>query len=366
MHNLPRLGAVMLAAAAFAATPALASAATPVFVQTDALAGNHVVAYDRGSEGQLTQAGSYATGGNGGQQAGSVVDHLASQGSLAYDRQDGLLLAVNAGSNTVAVFGVYGDRLALRQDIASGGAFPSSITVGGGRVYVLNAAGGGTVQGFEVRAGRLSPIAGASLKLELPQEEPQFVHTPGQIALTPDGSRLAVTTKAATNAVELIPVGPGGTLGAPVSNALPGKVPFALAFDRRGHLVVGEAAGFLATFQVRESGVIDQLDAVPTSQAATCWVTAVGDRLYASNTGSSTLTSFRASEGGELLTNLGNTETDGAPVDSAATPGGRYLYVQTGAEGKVDEFAVGAHDSLTKVGSVTVPGAVGGEGIVAG
>jgi hypothetical protein len=39
--------------------------------------------------------------------------------------------------------------------------------------------------------------------------------------------------------------------------------------------------------------------------------------------------------------------------------------VQTGANGIVDEFAVGAGGSLTSLGSVVVPGAAGGEGIVA-
>jgi hypothetical protein len=40
--------------------------------------------------------------------------------------------------------------------------------------------------------------------------------------------------------------------------------------------------------------------------------------------------------------------------------------VQTGAEGVVDEFAVGAQGALSPIGSVTVPAGVGGEGIVAG
>ena len=44
----------------------------------------------------------------------------------------------------------------------------------------------------------------------------------------------------------------------------------------------------------------------------------------------------------------------------------RFLYVQTGANGIVDLFRVGADGSLTAVGSVTVSGSVGGEGIVAG
>src|SRR3954469_18105429 len=74
-----------------------------VFVQNDSPSGNQIVAYDRGRDGKLTQAGTYATHGLGGVLAGSVVDHLASQGSLTYDRRHGLLYAVNAGSDTVSV-----------------------------------------------------------------------------------------------------------------------------------------------------------------------------------------------------------------------------------------------------------------------
>ncbi len=40
--------------------------------------------------------------------------------------------------------------------------------------------------------------------------------------------------------------------------------------------------------------------------------------------------------------------------------------MQTGAAGILDEFSVGAQGALSEIGSVTVPGAVGGEGIAAG
>ena len=59
------------------------------------------------------------------------------------------------------------------------------------------------------------------------------------------------------------------------------------------------------------------------------------------------------------------TVTDPGTTDSSATPDGRHLYTQTGANGIVDEFAVNANGSLTGIGSVTVANAVGGEGIVA-
>lgn len=64
-----------------------------------------------------------------------------------------------------------------------------------------------------------------------------------------------------------------------------------------------------------------------------------------------------SSSGG--LTALGNTTTDAGTVDAAAAGHGRFLYVQTGAAGIVDEFAGGG---LTPIGSVTVAGAAGGEG----
>ena len=56
-----------------------------VFVQTDNTDGNTVVAYDRAGDGALTWEHTYPTGGLGGVLNGSVVDHLASQGSLTYD-----------------------------------------------------------------------------------------------------------------------------------------------------------------------------------------------------------------------------------------------------------------------------------------
>ena len=59
----------------------------------------------------------------------------------------------------------------------------------------------------------------------------------------------------------------------------------------------------------------------------------------------------------------GTTATDAGTVDAAASPDGQYLYVRAGAEGIVDEFRVNPGGSLTAIGSVTVPNAVGGEGI---
>lgn len=373
MKSISRAGAVAAAAiAALAlaagAAPAFASGAKHVvFVQTDNLNGNTIVAYDRASDGTLTQQGVYPTGGLGGQLEGSQVDHLASQGSLAYDSSDQLLFAVNAGSNTVSVFGVYGDHLALRQIIGSGSSYPSSITVHDGVVYVLDSLEGGSVQGYRVVGGYLVAIPDSKRRLHLTTSEaPVFVHTPGQVSFSPNGSQLLVTTKASGSAIDVFAVSPGGLLSnTPVVNPEPGTVPFAIAFDGRGTLFVAEAAGYLASFTPQADGTLTQLDQAATNQAATCWLVRAHDHLYTSNAGSGSLTTFQSIEGGALLSALGNTPTDGGTVDAAAAPGGDYIYVQTGALGIVDEFAVGAQGALSEIGSVTVPGAAGGEGIVA-
>ena len=338
-----------------------------VFVQTDNTTGNQVVAYDRSDGGGLTLAGTYNTGGLGGQLTGSVVDHLASQGSLTYDQRSATLYAVNAGSNTVSVFSVRGDRLALRQVINSGGAFPVSVATFGNLVYVLNAENGGSVQGYVNFLGHLFAIPGSNRALGLnPTATPQFVNTPGQVAFSPDGSKLIVTTKANGSDIDVFAVGRFGLLSlTPVVNSEPGAVPFAISFDAAGHLVVAEAGtNALATFTLNPWGTVTPIDAVGTGQAATCWVAQAQGFYYASNAGSASVSQYSESTSGSLGL-LGQTATDPGTVDAAASLGGQYLYVQTGGNGIVDEFHVGGNGSLAEIGSVTVAGAVGGEGIVA-
>ncbi len=337
-----------------------------VFVQTDSTAGNQVVAYRRSDGGRLTWLATYPTGGLGGVLSGSVVDHLASQGSLVYDPTHRLLIAVNAGSDTISVFAARGEDLSLRQVVSSGGAFPVSVTVDGNLVYVLNAEGGGDVAGFRVVGSGLRPIPHSTRALGLdPSATPQFTNTPGQVAFSPDGSQLIVTTKANGNDVDVFAVRHGRLSAAPVVNPEPGTVPFAVAFDTAGHVLVAEAGpNAVASFALSRTGTLTQIDSVATGQAATCWIAPAGRFFYASNAGSGSVSGFRSGPAG-LLTGLGSTPTDPGTVDASASAGGRYLYVQTGGAGVVDEFRLGPAGSLSEIGSVTVPGAVGGEGIVA-
>ena len=71
------------------------------------------------------------------------------------------LYAVNAGSASVTSFRIRRDGLQLIDVVASGGAMPTSVTVHGDLVYVLNAGDPGNISGFTVRNGDLEPLAGS-------------------------------------------------------------------------------------------------------------------------------------------------------------------------------------------------------------
>ena len=143
-------------------------------------------------------------------------------------------------------------------------------------------------------------------------------------------------------------------------------MPFGVTFDSAGHLVVAESStdAAVATFTLNGNGSLTSLSAVPTGEAATCWIAPAQGFLYASNAGSASVSTYRSSFGGQLSL-LGQTGTDPGTVDASASDGGQHLYVQTAGNGIVDEFQVNGNGSLTNLGSVTVAGAVGGEGIVA-
>jgi hypothetical protein len=327
-----------------------------VFVETDNPSGNQILAYDQAADGTLSAGGTYDTGGLGGVSAGSVVDPLASQGALAVADGGHLLLVPNAGSDTVSVFRISGDQLALWQIIPSGGQFPTSIAVHRGLVYVLNAGGSGSVQGFVVVAGTLRPLPGSNRSLGLANTDPpNFLHSPGQVGFTPDGSQVIVTTKQSGPGFDIFSVGFFGLLNLnPVVSASATPAPFSFTFDSTGQLVVAEAGtSDLSVYTVNPDDTVTSVGSVTDGQAALCWVTQVNGIFYGSNAGSADVSSFQLGTGGtpELIGTAASTEA--GTTDSVATPNGRFLYVGNGGAGTLDEFHVNPDGTLFEIGTVT-------------
>jgi len=334
-----------------------------VFVQTNDTAGNQVVVYRRGAHGGLSFAARYNTGGLGVALTGAVVDKLASQGSLAFDAAAQALVAVNGGSKSITEFHVDGARLSGRRSVASGGSIPVSVAVSGNRLYVLNAGGTGSVQGFYVNS--LHTIAGSHRNLDLtPGVAPQYLNTPGQIGLTPDGRQLIITTKANGSDIDVFGVSPNGALSAtPTVNPSATPVPFGFTFNPAGDLVVTEAGtSALTTYAVHGDGTLTELHSVTDGLAALCWVTKAGNHYFGANAGSATITGYRIGPGG-LPTIIGETAADAGSIDLAAAPDGTALYVETGGADIVDAFSVHTDGSLSFTGSSVAPELPGHSGL---
>jgi hypothetical protein len=330
-----------------------------VFVQTNQPSGNQVVVYDRADDGRLTRAGAYDTGGDGGAAAAAVSDKLASQGSLAYDAQRSLLFAVNAGSDSLSMFSVVGDRLTLEDVVPSGGGFPASIAVSDSLVYVLNAGGSGILQGFRIGGNKLHPIHDSARSLGLANTDPPFFLTsPGQVGFTPDGRKLIVTTKASGSTIDVLGVGADGRLSdSPLANPSATPVPFAFTFDPFGRLVDGEAgASAVTTYTIEPDGSLAGAKSLSDNQAALCWITGVRGFYYVANTGSNTLSGYRIGADGQpaLVTPTGIVATtEPGPIDLAASSEGNFLYGETGVASTVDAYHVESDGTLTKLGTAT-------------
>jgi hypothetical protein len=340
-----------------------------VFVQTNELDGNQVVVFERERDGSLDREGTFATGGNGGNVApGTASDRLGSQGSLVYDRKHDLLFAVNAGSDTISVFEVRGEQLELEQVLPSGGQFPTSVALHGDLVYVLNAGGVGILQGFEIDDDELEPLSGSARSLGLANTNPpNFLTSPGQVGFTPDGRKLIVTTKASRSTIDVYAVARDGLLSdTAVLNPSATPVAFAFTFDRRKRLVVGEAAtSSVTTYDIDRDGTLDGPQSQSDGQVALCWIVEARGFFYVSNTGSNNVSGYRIDRDGQptLIGPTGIVATTGAgPIDMTTSRNGRFLYVQTGTAGTVEEFRVNRDGTLTPLGVVTgLP--VGQEGI---
>ncbi|MFD7479547.1 lactonase family protein [Streptomyces sp. NPDC059837] len=190
---------------------------------------------------------------------------------------------------------------------------------------------------------------------------PLFSRSPGQVAFTPGGRELVVTTKSA-NTVEVFPMTRDGRPARrAVVNDSAGAVPFAITFDKAGRMLVAEAKeSTVSTYKVRVDGTLEVVQkSLPNGQSTPCRLERAGDFFYGGNTGNSTVTGYRTNRQGSLA--LTNDVGVAAPpsvksqgvIDLAATKDEKFLYAQNATSGTVDGFRVGRNGSLTKVGTTT-------------
>jgi 6-phosphogluconolactonase (cycloisomerase 2 family) len=319
-----------------------------VYLQTNELNENRVVAFGRAEDGTLSGLGSYATGG-----AGDGVAHLTSQGSVALATDGRHLLVTNAGSGDVSLFDVSSGEPSLVQTVATGAA-PKSVAEHGGRVYVLNT-GEPSIAGFRLRDGRLEPLDGVARALA-PDSDP------AQIGFTPDGTALAVTQRG-TNAIAIYPIEADGWLGEPQTQPSSGPTPYGFAFTRGGTLVVTEAFGAqtgkaaASSYTVRGDSIAPVSRSIGNGRSEICWAVITDDGRYAftTNFADGAVSRYAVGEDGTLTL---EDATAGIAVDGATglrdeglSSDGRFLYAVDADSRRVFGWAVGREGTLAPVGS---------------
>jgi 6-phosphogluconolactonase len=345
--------AVLFTLAATAATAAGGSNAPvgAVYTLSNAIA-NSVLVYDRASDGSLSAAGAYLTGGTG------TGAPLGSQGSVVLSDDGRYLLAVNAGNSTVSAFSVHEDGLTLLNAVSSGGATPISVAVSKQLVYVVNA-GSLSISGFTLDSEGLSPLAGST--------RPLGGVGPAQVSFTPSGDTLIVTNKA-TSTIDTFAVGTGGIAGPAQSTPSTGNTPFGFDFDNKGHLLVSDAnAGpgnsAATSYDVFTAGVSAITGPVLTGQGAACWLVASKNGRYAftANAGSGSISTFAVDPSGAL--SLAGTTSIGAgshPLDAAISNNDQFLYDVADGQHLVVGYRIGSDGSLTQVASAAIPAGAAG------
>lgn len=350
---------VMLALVA--TLPALSNAqsegAGAVFVMTNSASENEIIAYKRNIDGSLQEGHRFSTGGRG---SGGVTDPLASQGSLTLTTDRAFLLSVNAGSGSISVFRVNGDKLSLVDRIPCGGSEPVAVAQHGSFVYVVNAGGTSNVVGFRLeRNGRLKQIAKSVAFLTVANSGA------ASLAFSPDGQFLLVTEKL-TNRVDVFHVQQDGTLGTITPNPSVGPGLFAVVFAPNGTAISSETgpaggsnASAISSYAVLANATLSPISSsVPTLGAATCWqaVTPDGRFVYSSNSASATISGFAIARNGTLNalpgTVLANQVGGSTNLDLAISADGKFLYTLNSGTGTVGIFGINNDGSLTNLGEI--------------
>ncbi len=369
-----------------------------VFTMTNNRGANHIVAFDRRSDGQLVRVGRFATGGTG---SGSFEDTAnsivlgTSRGEAAPNdliEEARLLFVTNARSNDVTVFRIRRDHLEMVDLEPSRGEKPVSVTVNRGVLYVLHSGeatddlfdsegvaipncttGTPSITGFTVTPeGQLTHIAGSTRRLS-------GLGGSGcaQLSFTPDGDVLVVTERTANDEGRAGAEGDEGvivTFQRAASGLLHGKTitdatgegPFGFTFNKQGDLFtteqfdgpLGPGEGAVASYRVNADASLGAASpSVKNGGTDTCWFVITDDGRYGYATsffGEGRISSYRVGSGGrlELLEADAGEDAGLGASDLTLSLDSSHLYQLNSFDGTINAFRVQADGGLRLIQTV--------------
>lgn len=328
-----------------------------VYTETNNPAGNKLVVFDRLKGGTLVKRQAVAAGGLGSTQSvgcGPGCPLLDSQNAVVASKNEKLVFAVNAGSDTVSSFRETNSGLQLVSTVPSGGHMPESLALNNDVLYVLNVATAnssgtfGNIYGYRVSGkGKLTPIGSSQ---PLPDASlPDHSGDARSIGFKQNGRVIVVTELSGgfpfltgpPGKIVTFVVGAHGKAAPGVSHQSSDPLPFGFAFDSHDHLVVSNirdlaphAIGSVSSYAVSNSGDVTPINTVSSGGALPCWVSISKDNkvAYVVNTGAgdpARTTRFRLAPDGTLTAKGAPAEHAGdfVQTDIDMSRGSRYVYV---------------------------------------
>ena len=345
---------------------------------------NQIVVFARGADGSIREAQRVGTGGAGSPSNNPPFpqNHLDADNEikLTATQSGTLLFAVNAGDNTVSSFSVGPQGLLTLADRKpSGGNHPVSLDTYNGLLYVVNEVdpSGKDISGLRYTTqGMMTPIANSTRSLATPYNSDNgfgFAEPlPSQVMFSPDGRELIVTERTSNafqGQLDTFAIAANGRPGPVQVNADNAPIPFGMAWDGHGQLIVANAGPPPPPFAQSSASsygwsgtTLTPLYNVSSNASATCWVSITNGGKYAfmSSQLSNNVSSFAIAKSGKL-TLLGQVPTSGHAADTALSSDSHYLYVlnvlnANGSGGAlIDSYRVGSDGSLVHL-ATTDPG----------
>jgi 6-phosphogluconolactonase (cycloisomerase 2 family) len=375
MRLLSRLSVPVALLAVAIAGPAVASAhsgqgphqtAEHVYLDGNTAGANTIAGFVRHADGSLSALpGSPFAGGGAGLGAG-----LSSQDAVKFADNGRYLLAVDAGSNQISVLSVGWDGSltpVTGSPFSSGGVEPNSIAVHDGLVYVSNlgsAMAAPNYTGFTLTPwGQLQPIPNSTVTL------PAGENT-GDIVLNNNGTKLVGAviggTTPGSSLLNSYRLNWDGTLAAASGSPFEaqGLGAFGSEFSpiNPDQLFVsnphnGAGLGTVSAFDDSRSGTLSPISASPFAdeQTAPCWIVIGhdGQRLYALNTGTGSVSTYSIAADGTLTlrasTPLSNPVGAITGTDVTISDNDNTLYVNEAKNGTVGAFKINPAGTVSQL-----------------
>lgn len=332
-----------------------------VYTLNNDVANNALAVYMQQADGSLSPAAMPMVSLKGKGLTGGDIDE---QGAIRVHGE--FVLAVNPGSDSVAVLRKQGDKLmhVAGSPFPSGGNTPLSLTVHGDMVYVANQAAAfadpkmsPNITGFRLSSqGQLTPIANSTMTFAAGQGPAQVEFSPSGKTLVAtagfqadNGSRLysyAVMSDGRLKMGAGSPIAPDGATGTVGFSWSPkGDRVYASLF--KGSAVIPFGVD-METAAIRQAAM-----PVGDDQQAACWTTISHDgrTLYVANFVSNSVSVYDVV--GDKLTLLGSIPRRGASgkdtKDIEISKDGRYLYVVGSGKREISIFRIEANRLLTEL-----------------